>query len=257
MPSRPLIALPGRFSESASALRYSALVNARALLQAVYDAGGDPVTVLPAPWVDGPDGSADRLAKYDGILMPGGADIDPTLYGQEPQAGTDAPDLLQDEFDIAVIKYAIQKGVPLLTVCRGTQLLNVALGGTLEQEMSTAHRHTIETVKVRDDLADQVPPAIQDALPQAPFTVSCYHHQRIDTLAPALDSIAFAGDGTIETVWAPRAAGWSLGVQWHPEDTAVQDQHQQQLLRAFIAACGTGEAAPVGAGLSTPSRTSN
>ena len=219
---RPRIAIPGRFSESASALRFRAVVNARALLDAIWEAGGDPVTLLP---VASASDVGERLRGYDGILMPGGADIDPAIYGAERAAGTDVPDPVQDGFDIAVLKQAIATGIPLLTVCRGTQLLNAVLDGTLEQQMAAAHVHAVHTLT----------PTEPEFLGADLMEVSCYHHQSIAKLAPDLEPSAYAEDGTIEAVRHTTASGWVRGVQWHPEDNAATDVRQQQMLRAFIA----------------------
>ncbi|NMO02003.1 type 1 glutamine amidotransferase [Gordonia sp. TBRC 11910] len=237
--TRPIIAMPGRFSRSASALRYEAVVNARALLQAVYDAGGDPVTVLPTPLdPDDPAGDiAGRLAGFDGVLMPGGADVDPHLYGQEADGHTDPADAVQDEFDLAVLRHAVDTALPLMTVCRGTQLLNVMLGGTLEQDMARPHQHTIVSLELpaHSDLTARLGSADLDV--PTTMNVSCYHHQRIAELATGLTAIATSDDGTVEAVRAPDLPGWVLGVQWHPEDTAVGDVYQRRLLETFIAAC--------------------
>lgn len=223
--ARPRIAIPGRFSDSASALRFRAVVNARALLAAVWDAGGDPVTLLPT---DAPtaEETAARLAAYDGVLLPGGADVNPARYGAEPAPGTDPPDDVQDEFDLAVLRHALDHAVPLLTVCRGTQLLNVHLGGTLEQDMAPGHVHVVQKVTPVDPVL----------FGPDPIPVSCYHRQRIDTLADALEPFARADDGTIEAVRYRAAPGWVFGVQWHPEDTADRDPHQQLLFTRFVEA---------------------
>ncbi|MER5886115.1 type 1 glutamine amidotransferase [Streptomyces sp. NPDC001941] len=221
---RPRIAVPGRFSEGASALRFRALVNARALLDAVWDAGGDPVTLLPAE-THAPAETAARLKGYDGVLLPGGADVNPALYGADPAPGTDPPDDLQDAFDLAVLRHALDHAVPLLTVCRGTQLLNVLHGGTLEQDMADGHVHLVQ----------RITPVAPGLFGPEPVRVSCYHRQRIDVLADALEPLAHADDGTVEAVRHPTAPGWVLGVQWHPEDTAT-DPHQQLLLRRFVEA---------------------
>lgn len=231
--------MPGRFSHSASALRYDAVVNARALLQAVYDAGGDPVTMLPTSLdPDDPAGDiAGRLAGFDGVLMPGGADIDPHLYGQESGGHTEPSNSVQDEFDLAVLRYAVDTALPLMTVCRGTQLLNVMLGGTLEQHMVTPHQHTIVSLELPAHSDLTAPLGSGDLDVPTTMKVSCYHHQRIDSLAPGLTAIATSEDGTVEAVRAPELPGWVLGVQWHPEDTVTEDVYQRRLLETFIGAC--------------------
>ncbi|MBM9624628.1 gamma-glutamyl-gamma-aminobutyrate hydrolase family protein [Streptomyces zhihengii] len=228
MRTRPLIAIPGRFSRSASALRFRAVVNAQALLEAVWTAGGDPVTLLPTDATTPAEITA-RLDGYHGVLLPGGADINPALYGAAPAPGTDPPDDLQDDFDLAVLRHALDHAMPLLTVCRGTQLLNAFLGGTLEQDMAAGHIHTVQTVT----------PVEPTLFGPDPIPVSCYHHQRIDILAEVLEPFARADDGTVEAVRYRTAPGWVFGVQWHPEDTAAEDPHQQLLLATFVEAART------------------
>jgi len=229
---RPIIALPARFSESASALRYRAIVNARALSEAVLVAGGEPVTIHP--WA--PSGRitheeiAERFAFVDGVLLPGGGDLDPSRYGQD-RASDEVydVDVEQDAFDLAVAEWAIATGVPLLAVCRGMQVVNVLRGGTLEQHMSEPHRHVVQTLRVDPEslLANAVGPSIEG---------SCYHHQRLDRLGDGLIPAALASDGTVEAVEMPDALGWFMAVQWHPEDTADGDPDQIALVRSLVEA---------------------
>ncbi|MGY1813358.1 gamma-glutamyl-gamma-aminobutyrate hydrolase family protein [Blastococcus sp. SYSU D00820] len=230
MPRSPLIAVPGRFSASASALRYRALVNAQALLESVRAAGGEPLTVLPhAPGgeVD-PDAVGERLAFADGVLLPGGGDLSPTRYAAAA-AHDEVYDVddEQDAFDLAVATWALREGVPLLAVCRGLQVVNVATGGTLEQHMEVPHRHVRHEVVVDGGsrLAGTVGTRAE---------VSCYHHQRIDRLGEGLRPVASCTDGGVEAVEADGARGFFLGVQWHPEDTAAEDPRQSAVFAALV-----------------------
>jgi putative glutamine amidotransferase len=229
---RPLIAVPGRFSESASALRYKALVNAHALIKGVYDAGGEPVTILP---VADPASSdhlyADvckRLAFADAVLLPGGGDISAWRYGQEAHAESEAGDDLQDVFDLAVARYVVENKVPTLAVCRGMQILHVSLGGDLEQHLPTPHMTQIHTSTL--DASSSLTSS-KARNPQ----VSCYHHQAVKNLGKGLVATAWAEDGTIEALELEGADFWIHAVQWHPEDTVASDLAQQALLKEFIA----------------------
>jgi putative glutamine amidotransferase len=233
--SRPLVAVPARLAASTSALRYAAAVNARALLTMVHEAGGEPLSVLP--WPDGETIDeavvAERLSFADAVLLPGGGDLDPARYGQE--VGSEHVydvDPLQDAVDLAVARWALSTEVPVLAVCRGLHVVNVALGGTLEQHMEEPHREVVhKEVRHRVGVADPQWPsglAVQD-----PLEVSCYHHQRIDRIGDGLVPLAHADDGTVEAVALPGRTGWFLGVQWHPEDMA-DDPQQQALVRAFV-----------------------
>lgn len=219
---RPRIALIGRFAEHTSATRYAGVVSARALLESLWLAGADPVTLLAA--ADGMDW-ASRLKGFDGVLLCGGADIDPVLYGEtavHPEVYD--VDALQDEADLSLAAYCFEHGVPTLAVCRGLHVVNVLRGGTLVQHMDDHHRHVVHDVVI-----ERGPAGIESG----PITASCYHHQCIDRLGSGLDVVGRAEDGTIEAVTID-SAGWAFGVQWHPEDTACEDPRQLGVLRALV-----------------------
>lgn len=230
MSRTPIVVIPGRFSASASALRYRAIVTARALSEAVLRAGGEPITVHP--WA--PDGVvtvdevADRLRFADAVLLPGGGDLSPERYGQqvEHDAVYDV-DHEQDGFDLAVAEWALGAGVPLLAVCRGTQVVNVLRGGTLRQHMDDPHRHVVHDVAV--DEGSRLAAAVG-----AQVTASCYHHQAIERLGDGLHVVARAEDGTPEAIELDGHDGWFVGVQWHPEDTAETDAVQLAVLRGLV-----------------------
>ncbi|MFH8798181.1 gamma-glutamyl-gamma-aminobutyrate hydrolase family protein [Streptomyces sp. NPDC017936] len=236
MTHRPLIAVPARFSATTSALRYAAEVNARALVEAVWRAGGEPVTLHP----HAPGGTADpaevaaRLARFDGLLLPGGGDLAPHRYGAADAHETvyDVDDE-QDAFDLELARRALADGLPLLAVCRGLQVVNTVLGGTLHQDMGGPerdHRH----------VRHPVPLAPGSALARAAGAdkaeASCYHHQHVDRLGEGLTVTARAADGTVEAVERAGGDGWFLAVQWHPEDTAHEDPVQQRLFDALVRA---------------------
>lgn len=239
---RPRIVLPARFSESASALRYAAEVTSRNLVEAVWAAGGEPLVVHP----HAPGGVADdaevaaRLEVADGVLLPGGGDLaahwthqadHPTLYDVDDE---------QDAFDLAVARVCLERGTPLLAVCRGLQVVNAVLGGTVVQDMDHAygemrhHRHHRHHIAVdAGSLLEKVVGTTVHA--------SCYHHQCLDGLGTGMHVVARAEEGVVEAVEIPDAAGWFLGVQWHPEDTWAEDPQQLAVFRALVdASRGTG-----------------
>ncbi|WP_418059982.1 gamma-glutamyl-gamma-aminobutyrate hydrolase family protein [Pimelobacter simplex] len=229
---RPLIAVPARFSASASALRYGADVTARALLDAVHAAGGEPLVVHPvAPGarVD-PDEVAERLWYADGVLLPGGGDLAAHWSGQRPHATQYDVDEEQDAFDLAVARHALAAGLPLLAVCRGNQVVNVARGGDLVQDLGErTHRHVVQAIEVAPDSL------LAGVVGTAP-TISCYHHQGIGRFGAGLRPVALAPDGVIEAVELDDARSWYVGVQWHPEDTAATDPAQAALFAALVEA---------------------
>jgi putative glutamine amidotransferase len=227
--TRPLIAVPARFSATTSALRYAAEVNARALIEAVWRAGGEPAGIHPAD-----TGTAARLARFDGVLLPGGGDLAPCRYGAaDTHDAVYDVDTLQDTFDLDVARHALASGLPLLAVCRGLQVVNVALGGTLEQDMGgpgREHRHLVHPVTLEPGSL------VARAAGAEKADASCYHHQRVDRLGTDLRVTARAADGTIEALELPGAHGWFTAVQWHPEDTAHEDPAQQGLFDALVRA---------------------
>ncbi|MFI9031210.1 gamma-glutamyl-gamma-aminobutyrate hydrolase family protein [Streptomyces sp. NPDC053560] len=238
--TRPLIALPQRFSATTSALRYEAVVTARALADAVLRAGGEPFMMYPyVPGGRVSDTSArvgDRLARCDGVLLPGGGDLTPRLYAAAEAAVHESVydvDEEQDAFDLAVARHALARGLPTLAVCRGLQVVNVALGGTLRQDMGgpdREHRHVVHPVRLAAGSA------VARATGTERVDASCYHHQCVDRLGEGLVATGRAADGTIEALELPGGQGWFTAVQWHPEDTAVKDPAQQGLFDALVAA---------------------
>ncbi|MGW3268697.1 gamma-glutamyl-gamma-aminobutyrate hydrolase family protein [Streptomyces sp. NPDC001056] len=236
MTHRPLIAVPARFSATTSALRHAAEVNARALIEAVWRAGGEPATLHP----HAPGGTADpaevaaRLARFDGLLLPGGGDLAPHRYGaaHTHAAVYDVEDE-QDAFDLELARQALAGGLPLLAVCRGLQVVNTVLGGTLHQDMGGPgrdHRHLRHPVSLAPGSALARITGADKA------EASCYHHQHLDRLGEGLTATARAADGTVEGVELTAHDGLFVGVQWHPEDTAAQDPAQQRLFGALVEA---------------------
>ena len=192
-------------------------------IDAVTDAGG--VAVLLPPQPVGPGTAQAALAALDGLIVSGGADVDPARYGQQPHARTGAPRTDRDEWEDALLREAIATELPFLGICRGAQMLNVTLGGTLHQHLpdivgSEAYQPGAavfgeESVTVAADtrLAGMV--GQEDPLP-----VHVYHHQAIDEVAPGLVVTARTGDGVIEAIELD-SVPFGVAVQWHPEENAA------------------------------------
>jgi putative glutamine amidotransferase len=240
---RPIILIPARFSASASALRYRAEVTAAKLVAAVYDAGGEPLSLHPdVPAGLGPrsePAAVDEIVRArirfaDGILLPGGGDLAAHWAGQAPHASQYDVDETQDAFDLALARVAIEDRIPLLAICRGNQVVNVARGGDLVQDLvetvGTDHRHLVHTI----DIVEGSP--LRRVVPGHEMTISCYHHQGVGSLGTGLRAAAYAEDRTIEAVTLDDHDGWYLGVQWHPEDTADTDSQQAGIFQALVAA---------------------
>src|SRR4029453_18817711 len=190
--ARPLVIIPARFSQDASALRYEAEVAAAKLLEAVWAAGGEPLVVHP-PAMGEPhfDRLQQRLWMADAILLPGGGDLSPRWYGEQPHPTLYNVDETQDAFDLGLARWAIAERIPLLAICRGNQVVNVALGGTLVQDMSDTtgsrnHRQLVQDIELAADSPRR------DVVPSNRITISCSHHQCIDDLADKLQPAAYA-----------------------------------------------------------------
>jgi putative glutamine amidotransferase len=205
-------------------------------LAALERAGAAPVVLgprtLPA------DGARAVLARLDGLLLLGGPDVDPALYGGGTHptiSGTDPDD---DRFEIALTQAALADGVPLLAICRGIQVLNVALGGTLVAHLPDiagvgAHgRPGVPNGATPNDVTLDAGSLLAKAMSAERVTCSCHHHQALDRLGDAVRITARADDGIVEGVEVEGA--WALAVQWHPEDTAGDDPAQQRLFDALV-----------------------
>jgi anthranilate synthase component 2/putative glutamine amidotransferase len=186
----------------------------RVYLDSVVAAGGVPLLLPPV----GTDPSI--LGVLDGLVIAGGCDVDPSSYGAVPHSQTVDTRPGRDEHEAILIRAALDQDLPLLAICRGLQMLNVTLGGTLQQHLPEAVGHDehrpspaiFGRTEVKID-----PDTLTARLFGDRTTVHCYHHQALDVVAPELRVTARAGDGTVEA--AEYAGGqFALGVQWHPEE---------------------------------------
>jgi len=184
----------------------------------VARAGGIAVLLPPQP-VD--DAVAERvLDGLDGLVITGGKDVDPTVYGQEPHPETDEPRRDRDAWEFALLGAAIRRRLPVLGICRGAQVMNVALGGTLHQHLPDVVGHTSHqlgdavfgTSEVRTVPGTRLATLIGES-----SDAQCYHHQAIDRLGDGLIVSAQDSDGVIEAVEIP-GENFVLAVQWHPEE---------------------------------------
>jgi putative glutamine amidotransferase len=229
---RPLIALPSRRTATAQSWRVPATALGRTYQDAIVRAGGQPVALPPLP--ETLDDLPSTLGRFDGVCLPGGPDVDPAAYGaDEVHPAVTGVDADHDALDIALARVAVDLGLPVLAICRGHQVLNVALGGTLVQHLGdhAAGTHRFVHHEVRLEPGCRAAIAMRTERPIG----HSVHHQAIERLGTGLLVTGLAEDGTIEAVELP--GGWVVGVQWHPEDTAEHDGDQQRLFDAFVAAC--------------------
>ncbi|EST21754.1 gamma-glutamyl-gamma-aminobutyrate hydrolase family protein [Streptomyces roseochromogenus] len=176
----------------------------------VQRAGGLACMLPP----DVPESAAETVARLDGLVIAGGPDVDPARYGAEREPRTGPPAVARDTWELALIEAALDAGMPVLGICRGMQLLNVALGGTLVQHLE-GHAEVVGVFGGHP--VKPVPGTLYAGIVPEETTVPTYHHQAVDRLGAGLVPSAYAADGTVEAVELPADRGWVLGVQWHPE----------------------------------------
>jgi len=294
---RPRIGIPVRLSSSADPDPRVAKANSLfgCIVSLIRDVGGEPVLLtpesvegLPAGGLNGPpavgtsgrtsDGgkAADAPQALDGVVLPGGGDVDPRLYGEEPGPSLYDVNTEQDRLDIAVARQALDAGTPVLGICRGHQLLNVLYGGTLVQDMTpgTVPHRQIPAAANRPWVWHQVTitPGSKVAkmyaaveIPESGGTASAGthgaaagkaaddaaagdtaavevkiasgHHQAVDRVAPGLLVTAVADDGTVEALEDPER--WVASVQWHPEALELTEEQRLAPFRVFVEACRT------------------
>jgi len=210
------------------------------IAEAVQRAGGLPAVLAPSPVTS--EQARRLLARFDGLLLIGGPDVDPVLYGEDPHPAVYGVRRERDELEIALSRAAIEREMPVLAICRGIQVLNVALGGTLDQHITDREglqAHGIPRTRGHVQHDVRLRPGCRTALVMGSDKVSgsSHHHQALARLADGLEATGWAEDGTIEA--AESANGLIVAVQWHPEDTAAEDPAQQRLFDDLVQAAST------------------
>jgi putative glutamine amidotransferase len=234
----PLIAV----STSVTVDKYPerAYVNA-AYLNAVQQAGGVPV---PLPPQLEPGARAEILKHVSGVLLTGGGDVDPARFGEAAHPTTCEVSGARDELEIDLTQWALARRAPLLAVCRGLQVLNVALGGSLYQDIPSEpgspldHSQTGLQGKARNVTAHQVKvregSRLATILGALDVDVNSFHHQAIKQLGRGLADVAWAPDSIVEGVELVDPAQFVVGVQWHPEELVAQDRAAFNLFAALV-----------------------
>ena len=210
-------------------------------VESVADAGGEPVMIPP---------SADlRAAKallegLDGLLLSGGPDLDPGYYGEAPigELGMTIPEW--DALEMVLLRLALQRGMPIFGICRGMQVLNVALGGTLYQDMPSQlgvdvldHRQASPKYEPTHEVEVLDDSYMAEIMDRQSVEVNSYHHQGIKVLANALTVTARSSDGVIEAVEScDFSKSWLMGVQWHPEGMGHTGPGHRNLFEAHVCA---------------------
>ncbi|KPN17696.1 MULTISPECIES: gamma-glutamyl-gamma-aminobutyrate hydrolase family protein [Arthrobacter] len=235
---RPLIGITTYYQEAAWGVwKGTAALIPGTYVEAVAAAGGIPVLLPPVGT------GVHVLDRLDGLVTAGGTDVDPAQYGHQPHRLTISQPQ-RDAHDLALTKAALERGLPLLAICRGAQILNVALGGTLIQHLPDVRPEA--NYQPAPGVFGEVsftttPGSLISSLLGPTASAPCYHHQGIAELGHGLEVTAVAPEGTIEAVELAGSNAWVLGVQFHPE----QNPADLRLFRGFVAAAeGSGKPAP-------------
>lgn len=200
--------------------------------RAVTRAGAIPVIVPPSP----EDVPLEELSSLHGLLLIGGGDVAPSRYGAPDHPEQYGVDEARDAAEVALLEGATRAGMPVLAVCRGAQVVNVAFGGTLIQHLPEVgrfgeHGRPNENGPVPHEIQLAPGSRIATATGTDVLFGSSHHHQAIDALGHGLAAVGWSNDGLVEAVEAEN--GWLVAVQWHPEDTAERDPAQQALFDAL------------------------
>jgi len=200
---------------------------------ALRQVGIDPVRISP----DTPR----ALDSLDGLVLTGGTDINPAKYGQAREPQTEDPDDPRDELEIQLLQQALDKDLPILAICRGMQLFNVAHGGTLVQHLPSADLHSqklpnAEPGKHSPHHEVRVPSSTHLAaiVGSGTHAVNSRHHQAVDRVGDGLVVSAISSDGVIEAVERPDKP-FAIAVQWHPEDCILASEADRRLFEGFAA----------------------
>ncbi|HEU5368408.1 MAG TPA: gamma-glutamyl-gamma-aminobutyrate hydrolase family protein [Ktedonobacterales bacterium] len=237
--ARPVIGIPCYAGKRAGTLR-PLYGNNRAYSKAVEMAGGTPVLI---PHFDDLAALEPLCSRLDGLLLPGGIDIHPRQYGEEPHPLLGTVDLDEDRLDLALANYFLEMDLPILGICRGLQLLNIAARGTLYQDIhdqrpqSLKHAHTGKPRTYRAHVINITPGTrLADLLGAEPLMVNSFHHQGVKSLGRNALVSATAPDGLIEGMEFPNHR-FVVAVQCHPEEhTVAGDERALRLFQGFIQA---------------------
>lgn len=230
MKPKPIIGITPNFSDGTGLYTLS-----RDYAAAIQAAGGQPVLLLP-------DAGGDVLPDFlDGVLFSGGGDIDPLLFGEEPlpQCGEISP--LRDRFELPLCRLALDAGMPVLGICRGMQVMNIAAGGNLYQDIAAQagpalkHSQNAPRPHATHSIVPEEGSLLAALWGKGRIAVNSFHHQAVAELGKGFFAAAHSPDGIVEAI--ERQDGFfALGVQWHPE--AMKNEEQSRLFSAFVRAAG-------------------
>lgn len=235
---RPLIGITTASVTGDNGLTYNRAYNP--IAKAVARAGGLPVLI---PTDIGEDTLRDIYERLDAVLLPGGPDIDPSHYGEEAHPTTKI-DAARDAIEVPLVRWAVQDDLPLFGICRGHQVINVALGGSLIQDIPSQVEDKVMPHDIPDDQPRNKPTHDVTIEPQSRLAsivgkeraaVNSLHHQAVREAAPGMRITAYSPDGLVEATEMPDKR-FALSVQWHPEDLYENDETMLRLFEEFVEA---------------------
>ncbi len=228
----PHVVIVGRQSDEAQGVRGKPFAAGQTYFRAVERAGGVPLMLPPIPGLV--DDIPSLLRRFDAVVFHGGGDIDPRRYGQEATEESlygIVPE--HDAMELAMVAAAIEADKPVLAICRGLQVLNVALGGTLVQDIGSED-HWLQYTVNELDAGSRIAKAMGTETPER---CHCVHHQALDQLGDGLRVVGRHAGGIVHAVELDDAR-WIVGTQWHPEDSAADDPQQQGLFDELVRQAG-------------------
>ena len=212
-----------------------------AYIRSLESAGLVPLVVPP---LSDPEAVARVLDLVSGLVLTGGEDVDPARYGEDPHPEIGPVNCPRDETELALLARAREVGLPTLAICRGVQVVNVGLGGTLVQDLPSQREdvipHELDDERAARVHGVSVDPAsrLASIVGAQSLGVNSIHHQAVDRLGRSMRINARADDGTIEGVESDDPSWWMVGVQWHPEElTGTPEPWDRRLFAAFAGAC--------------------
>jgi len=236
-PSAPVIGVPGYWHESEAILGHQATAVPDSYIRALLKIDAIPLII---PVIQSRKILEQLFQMIDGLLLIGGPDLDPVHYHQAAHAGLRKVTPARDKMEMQVALWALEADLPIMAICRGIQVLNVAAGGTLWQDIASqlpnAAKHDYYPDYPKDFPAHTVKlqpgSRLAGIIGDDEASVNSLHHQAIDKLGQSLRTVAYAPDGIVEAVEGI-AASWIVGVQWHPEWLLESDQRMLTLFKTF------------------------